>query len=402
MKHSKMNEVFSKILQQHQQRHLKYSHFSIKDHWYLKDHIDGFIPGYLKLFEYSPSLIEKAMCYYTMSYIPKIQQRFCQKILNPFKHHYKKRLPDSIPFTPILDSLETILSQHSHLIKLWTLADISSFLNHCIYTMLSLHKLPKDLYQEEKKIQNNYCIQLYPELRERLLNDSLPFDLLIYLVTKANCIDSSDEIHQQQIQVFLNDVGNYLDGNTDYKEILDSCNYFEDKALYYDCCGEQKCFLYECDNHGEIFFDCLLIEYLLRKGHTVVLSLKSSPVLNDVTFQDFSTLLKSPALQHFQDYLHNKSFHIINSGSNDVIKHLPFLSDDYKTWYHRSDCIISKGQGHFTSYPKCLLGLKNRSIRYQKPIFHSFILKSRYTQHELRSVHKKAFRISEPYAKYFS
>ncbi len=50
--------------------------------------------------------------------------------------------------------------------------------------------------------------------------------------------------------------------------------------------NETDTILYLLDNSGEIVFDKLLIEELLRKGKKVKAVVKGSPVLNDVTMDD--------------------------------------------------------------------------------------------------------------------
>ncbi len=93
--------------------------------------------------------------------------------------------------------------------------------------------------------------------------------------------------------------------------------------------------LYLTDNCGEIAFDYLLVEELVRWGKTVVVSPKEEPILNDATVHDLRALgfdRLAPIVPHTRASI----------GLSLSEAPQPFLDE-----WHRADLVIAKGMGHF-------------------------------------------------------
>ncbi len=93
--------------------------------------------------------------------------------------------------------------------------------------------------------------------------------------------------------------------------------------------------LYLTDNCGEIAFDYLLVEQLVRSGKTVVVSPKEEPILNDATVHDLCALgfdRLAPIVPHTRASI---GLSLSEAPSS-------FLHE-----WDRADLVIAKGMGHF-------------------------------------------------------
>ncbi len=93
--------------------------------------------------------------------------------------------------------------------------------------------------------------------------------------------------------------------------------------------------LYLCDNCGEIVFDCLLIDQLLRLGCQVTAAVRGGPIINDATLDD--------ARLCGMDQL----CPVISSGVVCPGTPLALCSEEFRTQFNAADVIISKGMGNF-------------------------------------------------------
>jgi uncharacterized protein with ATP-grasp and redox domains len=99
--------------------------------------------------------------------------------------------------------------------------------------------------------------------------------------------------------------------------------------------GEKKNILYLADNSGEIVFDGLLVEQLLKLGHKVVLAVRGVEILNDVTFQEAIEVGLTDLCT------------VISNGTSCPGTPIHSCSDELKKGFYGADLIISKGQGNF-------------------------------------------------------
>jgi uncharacterized protein with ATP-grasp and redox domains len=99
--------------------------------------------------------------------------------------------------------------------------------------------------------------------------------------------------------------------------------------------GNGRRVLYLCDNCGEIVFDCLLIEQLLRLGCHVTAAVRGGLIINDATLDD--------ARLCGMDQL----CPVISSGIACPGTPLALCSPEFQTQFHAAEVIISKGMGNF-------------------------------------------------------
>ncbi|MHA1264750.1 MAG: damage-control phosphatase ARMT1 family protein [Candidatus Helarchaeota archaeon] len=99
--------------------------------------------------------------------------------------------------------------------------------------------------------------------------------------------------------------------------------------------------LYLTDNAGEIVFDRLLIEEILKLGSKVRIAVKASPVLNDATIED----ARVAGLLHLSEA--NPALQIITTGTDHVGLILNELSDPFRSIFTSAPFIIAKGMGYY-------------------------------------------------------
>ncbi len=289
------------------------------------------------------------------------------------------------------DKLSSDLSDNWPIIHQWTYTELFSFLTSYTNLFCSELNLNLNFYEKDKKEQNDFGQSSYLEIRELMLEDKLPLQHLIYLVTKANWIDNYQQNPLNFITTFSDEINDILDHVAWTEDIVKDNPLFYFDALKNDIHSSPKLFLYECDNSGEIFFDLLLIEYLLKEHHHVIVSLKEHPILNDVTYDDFNKLIGSTKFDHLKPYLKDGRLKYIKNNTCDVVCLRYLVNKDYKQAYDNASVVILKGQGHFESYPKVFNTFRKKTpIYYKNRHYHLFGIKSEHTLRSIKSLFKFA------------
>jgi len=98
---------------------------------------------------------------------------------------------------------------------------------------------------------------------------------------------------------------------------------------------KQKSVLILADNSGEIAFDKILVQELIKQGCEVTYAVKGGFILNDATYED--------AKQVGMD----KLTRVIDNGNNFLGTILDKCSKAFIKAFERADLIISKGQANF-------------------------------------------------------
>jgi uncharacterized protein with ATP-grasp and redox domains len=93
--------------------------------------------------------------------------------------------------------------------------------------------------------------------------------------------------------------------------------------------------LYLTDNCGEVVFDYLLVEILVQRGKTLVVSPKEEPILNDATLHDLRVL-------GFQ-----RMVGVIPHAKASIGLSLSDASPEFLQEWRRADLVIAKGMGHY-------------------------------------------------------
>jgi len=182
-------------------------------------------------------------------------------------------------------------------------------------------------------------------LRE-IKNEQNKRALAIYPVAKELASKSRDPLLGA---IKLAIAGNSIDAMTDVKggapeEIIERWDGLDIDIQNFNCMKERlkktRRLVYLGDNCGEVVFDKLLIEVLLKTYHLeIVFITRTLPILNDVTLRDALSIGMGEVVQ---------------LGENGISEPLPGTSlkrirSELRTLIERSDLVISKGGGNYDS-----------------------------------------------------
>lgn len=194
-----------------------------------------------------------------------------------------------------------------------------------------IHRLIKELtgngdpYQQVKRQYNELALKMLPDLRERVRASEDPILSAVKLAIAGNIIDFGA-----------------LSGNFDLNRIVE-------ETLCSDCAldGYERFrsaldrvarIVYLGDNTGEIVFDRMLIETLLRyKPFEIVCVVRGMPIINDATMEDARYVGLDRLVR------------VISNGSDAPATVLSECSAEMVAVYDAADMIIAKGQGNYES-----------------------------------------------------
>ncbi len=182
-----------------------------------------------------------------------------------------------------------------------------------------------DPYLSLKEQQNQLALSIYDKVKKIVETAKDPLFEAIVVAALSNTIDLAS---QHKID-FINDLKNFSTENlviNDYKEFK--------KAL-----EATSHLLIIGDNNGEIVFDKLLIETILKlyPNLKIVYSVRSAPIINDVTIQDAKFIGITDLVEVIES---SPTPGVDLSSSTDEFKNCFFLPEGI---------ILSKGQGNFES-----------------------------------------------------
>jgi uncharacterized protein with ATP-grasp and redox domains len=185
-----------------------------------------------------------------------------------------------------------------------------------------IHRLTgiKDLYKEPKHQNNREALELYPYLKKLVARASDPLLTAIRLAIAGNIIDYG-ALAEFNIRKTIQEVVRKRFAVLDYKKFKEDLK-------------KSRLLLYIGDNAGEIVFDRVLVEELI-KCTEVVFVVKSKPVLNDALREDAQMVGL------------DKVVRVIESGSDHAGTTVSKGTREFKRLYKKADIIIAKGQGNF-------------------------------------------------------
>lgn len=179
-----------------------------------------------------------------------------------------------------------------------------------------------DPYRALKRQQNAAALELEDALRERVRASSAPLETALHLAAAGNIIDLGTQgMHEIDVHGAIEQVLRErfaVDHTQAFLKSLASC----------------KDLLFLLDNAGEIVFDKILIEELLK--HTAVTAVvKAGPIINDALLEDAEQVGLTELCE------------VIDNGGAFVGSPLDLVPKDYLARMERADLIIGKGQGNY-------------------------------------------------------
>jgi uncharacterized protein with ATP-grasp and redox domains len=183
----------------------------------------------------------------------------------------------------------------------------------------------KDLYQEPKRQNNREALRLYPYLKRLVKKARDPLFMAIRLAIAGNIIDYG-ALAEFDIKHTVKDVLGKKFAASDYQRFKRDLK-------------KAELLLYIGDNAGEVVFDKVLVEELVKQVE-VVFVVKSKPVLNDVLMEDAEMVGMDKVVK------------VIGSGSDHAGTTVADGSKEFRRLYRKADIVIAKGQGNFETLDK--------------------------------------------------
>jgi len=179
----------------------------------------------------------------------------------------------------------------------------------------------RDPYLRIKRQTNRTALAMLASVRRLVLSASDPLEAAVKAAIAGNIIDLG--------------IGHAFDMRRDVRRIIaEPLTISALRQFRVEARSGRTC-LYIGDNAGEIVFDRLLVEELIRRGVRVVFAVKSGPIINDATVAD----AKAAGLDSLTE--------IIETGSDDIGVNWERVSPAFRRAVAEADFLVAKGHGNF-------------------------------------------------------
>jgi uncharacterized protein with ATP-grasp and redox domains len=198
-------------------------------------------------------------------------------------------------------------------------------LAHEVHRIVKRLTNESDPYREVKKESNDAVLKMYPALKKQVEESSDPLRTAVRLAIAGNIIDFGP-LQNFNLEETVREVLKKQFAVDDYKTLKEKIEAAETLLFF-------------TDNAGEIGFDKLLVETLLKakKLEKIRFVVKGGPIINDATLEDavYMGLCDLP----------NVEFLKMSNGEAGTGPERN--SQTVKNWITEHDLVISKGQGNY-------------------------------------------------------
>jgi uncharacterized protein with ATP-grasp and redox domains len=184
-----------------------------------------------------------------------------------------------------------------------------------------------DPYREEKRRTTEEALRLYESIKPAVLADMAGMDPVgrishaAKLAAAGNIIDFG--------------IGKPFDIEATLRDTLENGFAVDHSEELYRELAVADSFLLISDNAGEIVFDRFLIDEVLGMGKRVVVSARSSGILNDAVREDLVMAGIAGPVE------------IIETGTGSLGLMLDETSDEFRGEFERAGVVLSKGQANY-------------------------------------------------------
>lgn len=182
-----------------------------------------------------------------------------------------------------------------------------------------------DPYKAIKDEYNNRALNIETHLKSIIENSADKMIVALKLAAIGNIIDFGPQF--KIVNGFMDFINNKMAGEIFTNVSLDEFTIKLNKA---------STILYIGDNCGEIVFDKIFIEYILREKR-VYYGVRGAPVINDLTLSDINNIYFPGNVK------------ILSSCSDAPGTIIDICSDEFKKIFYDVDIVIAKGQGNYES-----------------------------------------------------
>lgn len=203
-----------------------------------------------------------------------------------------------------------------------TLDQSPAVLSLVCYELASTISGKDDPYRELKREQNRLALALEGEMRARIESSEDPLVTALHMAAAGNIIDLGT-MHVQHIDV-----------RGAIEQVLHESFAIDHTAEFRSSLARCKDLVFLLDNAGEIVFDKLLIEQLVK--HTRVTAVvKGAPAINDVLHEDAVEVGLTEVCE------------VIDNGGGFIGSPQDLVPESFKKRMARADMIVGKGQGNY-------------------------------------------------------
>ena len=198
-------------------------------------------------------------------------------------------------------------------------------LAHKVHRIVRRVANEKDPYKKVKKKSNDLVLTMYPELKAKVEKSANPLRTAVRLAIAGNIIDFGP-LQEFNLEKTIKEVLKKKFAIDDYEKLKENLK-------------DAKTLLFFTDNAGEIVFDKLLVETLLkaRRFEKISFVVKGGPIINDAILEDaiYIGLCDLPNVE------------FLNLSSGEAGTGPERNSRKVKRWISKHDLVISKGQGNY-------------------------------------------------------
>lgn len=178
-----------------------------------------------------------------------------------------------------------------------------------------------DPFKGIKAQTNREALKILPQLKTLVDEAHDPLDEALHLAVAGNIIDIG--------------IGHEFDLRQDVLNIMQTKFTIDHNEVFKLELKPGRKLLYLGDNAGEIVFDRVLVEQLLKTGIEITFSVKSAPIINDAMMEDAEIAGLTNLVR------------VIETGSGDIGINFNQISPEFRQVFETADVILAKGHGNF-------------------------------------------------------
>lgn len=231
------------------------------------------------------------------------------------------------------------------------------------YLFMQFYGVPQDQYREEKAASNQFVMQRLDSIRQLVRKADDPVLTALQYAILGNYIDFSALAKSVSFELLE-------------KMLLHPEKFTFDINVYNSFCADMAkahTLLYVTDNAGELGFDWVLADELVRRWPNLKITfcVRGMPAYNDATQEDF-------------DFM-GIPYPVISNGSDIAGTDMKYVNQQTLNALNSSDIILSKGMGNTeTLYGEGL------------PVYFAFLVKCKRLEQVFGKPHMTPMFIKEP------
>jgi uncharacterized protein with ATP-grasp and redox domains len=202
-------------------------------------------------------------------------------------------------------------------------------LAHIIHRIIRVETGERDPYKRVKKESNDQALQLLPKMKDYIKESPDPLETAVRISIAGNIMD----------------FGPFTKFNVDetVRNIMNRIFAINNYHLLNEKIRDAKNLLFFTDNTGEIVFDKLLIDTIIKSKIIktnrlkVTVVVKGGSIINDATIEDAKYI--------GMDRIPNIEFKTISNGDPNTGPERN--SEEVESWIYNNDITIAKGQGNY-------------------------------------------------------